>query len=55
VTATTDTPATPAELEALRKTAGAALKDWFEAGVKAGLDPMMMAGQLAADMQELVG
>lgn len=48
----TDT-ATPTELDELRKTAVAALKDFFEAGVKAGQDVMLLAGQFTRDMQEL--
>ncbi len=50
----TEKVATPAELEALRAAAAAALADWFEAGMKAGQDPMMMAGQLTAEMQRIL-
>lgn len=43
------------KIEELRQVAAAALKEWFEAGIAAGGNPMMMAGQLMQDVERMLG
>lgn len=48
-------PVSDRQLAELRETAAAALCDWFEAGVRAGREPMLMAAELTQLMGERLG